>query len=202
MPLVFVHGVANRGGPKYKAGVKARDAFFRQFLLRSHTRADGTEVQIVNPYWGDLGGRLHWDGASLPAGDDVEKLGSEKEALLELYATALIDGDFESSDRAILPVARRSLCDAVDLLWAASVIDADPEDFDEANDFAALGAFVYAYAVANPSPDWLDEVANDNDLVERLEIEVALYAKGKNAGNEETLGLGGAAKGRGAEERT
>ncbi|WP_131812445.1 hypothetical protein [Mycobacterium mantenii] len=195
MPLVFIHGVANRGGPKYDAGVKARDALFRQFLLGSHRRSDGTAVQIVNPYWGHLGGRLRWNGASLPAGDNVEKLGSEKEALAELYASALLMGDFEPSDHAILPVARRSLSDAVDLLWAASVIDADPDDFDEVDDFAALGAFAYAYASANPSPDWLAAVADDDDLLDRLEIEVATYASRKHADNTETLGLGSKVKG-------
>jgi hypothetical protein len=45
LPLVFVDGVSNRQGPKYDAGVKARDALFRRFLLGSHRRSSGTEAR-------------------------------------------------------------------------------------------------------------------------------------------------------------
>ena len=187
MPLVFVHGVSNRQGPKYDAGVKARDALFRRFLLGSHRRSDGREVPIVNPYWGDLGGRLRWNGASLPAGDDVEALGSQKETLVELYTSALADDDFESPDQAILQVARRSLSDAVDLLWVASVVSIDPDDEDsDPKGLAALGDSAYSYALANPTPpDWLHEMNDDEDLISRLSVEVESYASGTTADNGE-----------------
>lgn len=202
MPLVFVHGVSNRQGPKYDAGVKARDALFRRFLLGSHRRSDGAEVPIVNPYWGDLGGRLRWNGASLPAGDDVEALGSQNETLVELYASALADDDFESSDQAILQVARRSLSDAVDLLWVASVVSIDPDDDTDPKGLAALGDSAYSYALANPTPpDWLHEMNDDEDLISRLSEEVESYASGTSADNGEAeaddwepLGLGDAAR--------
>ena len=47
LPLVFVDGVSNRQGPKYDAGVKARDALFRRFLLGSHRRSDGPRAVVA-----------------------------------------------------------------------------------------------------------------------------------------------------------
>lgn len=104
MPLVFVHGVANRMGDDYEAGVANRDALFGRFLLSSHRRPDDERVSIFNPYWGDHGGRLHWGGASLPL-EDFEVLGTPDDAtMLGLYTTASPGGKVEA-DRAILDVA-------------------------------------------------------------------------------------------------
>lgn len=191
MPLVFVHGVSNRLGKRYDAGVRARDTLFRSYLLSSRRRSDGAQIPILNPYWGDLGGKLRWNGASLPLDDDVESLGSGPEALAELYASALPDDDVELPDQVVLEVARRSLPAAVDLLWAASVIDGTPADFA----FVELAVPTYSYAVANPNPAWLGDVANDNELVTRLADEVQSgviddHAASGETEEWETLGLG------------
>ncbi|PJE04048.1 MAG: hypothetical protein CK428_28290 [Mycobacterium sp.] len=86
--------------------------------------------------------------------------------MLELFASALPDGDFDSSEQAVLKVARRSLPAAVDLLWAASVVANDPDDF------ANLAVPMCSYALANPHPTWLDEVSNDTELINRFAGEV------------------------------
>jgi hypothetical protein len=173
MPLVFVHGVANRMGDDYRAGVTTRDAMFRQFLLAGHRPVPGPSVRIRNPYWGDFGGRLAWNGASLPL-EDFEALGSDDAPFLALHASALPEGRVDAANQAVLLVARRSLQDAVDLLWSASALVAG----DEADALAALAVPARAYAVANPHPAWVTEVRNDDELVARLEREVAGFAGG------------------------
>jgi hypothetical protein len=163
MPLVFVHGVANRWGESYARGRDTRDAFFRRFLLRSL----GSRGSIRNPYWGDLGGRLRWNGASMPL-EDFESLGAEDATLLSLQAAADPDGAVTQPAAALLTVARRSLPEAVDLLWAAAALG--PAVPAEA--LAELGAAAYDYAEAHPRPAWLDDVRDDAQFLEALRHEV------------------------------
>ena len=164
MPLVFVHGVGNRLTDGYRAGEATRDALFRRFLLRDHRRGDGSAVPIENPFWGDLGGRLYWDGASLPR-EDFEALGANDASLVELHAAAQPEDPLRSADAAVLQVARRSLPDAIDLVWSAAALD----ETAEAEALAALAEPAAAYAAANLRPAWLDEVDNDQQFLTRLE---------------------------------
>ena len=163
MPLVFVHGVANRWGEGYARGRDTRDAFFRRFLLRSL----GSRGAIRNPYWGDLGGRLRWDGASMPL-EDFESLGTEDATFLSLQAAADPEGAVTQPAAALLTVARRSLPEAVDLVWAAAALgSAVPPDA-----LAELGDAAYAYAEAHPRPAWLADVRDDARFLEALRHEV------------------------------
>lgn len=181
MPLVFVHGVAVRSGPSYDAGVAVRDALLRRYVLAGHHRADGAPVTILNPYWGELGGRLHWSGASLPL-EDVEELGGEDADFVALDSGATPPDLTQSAaaDARVLAVARRSLPEAVDLLWGAAALagaglPAATVD-DDAARLAALAAPVARYAAANEHPAWLDEVRTDTELLTRLEREVDAFA--------------------------
>ena len=196
MPLVFVHGVANRMGDAYQRGVATRNALFRRFLLSAHSRSDGQEPVILSPYWGDKGGRLHWDGASLPL-EDFENLGvAENLPLVNLYATACPDGEVNEANRAVLDVAHRSLPEAVDLLWGVGALEhGNTKEGSDA--LAALGMQAWRYAQANPHPAWLDEVPNDQALIDRLAQEVEAYepvaASGLTKPQEwESLGIGDA----------
>jgi hypothetical protein len=166
VPLVFVHGVGNRLSGGYSAGQATRDALFRRFLLRDHRRGDGSAVVIENPFWGDLGGRLYWGGASLPL-EDFEALGGDDAVFIALHAAAQPDDPVTSADAAVLEVARGSLPDAIDLLWSASALT----ETGEAEALAALAVRAAAYAAAHPHPTWLADVANDQQLVTRLEQE-------------------------------
>lgn len=181
MPLVFVHGVAVRSGPSYDAGVAVRDALLRRYVLARHHRDDGAPVTILNPFWGELGGRLHWSGASLPL-EDVEALGGDDADLVALDASATPPDTTEAAaaDARVLAVARRSLPEAVDLLWSAAALAAAAQPAatldDDAAHLAALAAPVARYAAANPEPAWLDEVRTDTELLTRLEREVEAFA--------------------------
>ena len=46
MPLVFVHGVATRDLPQYRAAVAQRDALFKRLVISD-------DQVIFNPAWGD-----------------------------------------------------------------------------------------------------------------------------------------------------
>jgi len=190
--LVFIHGVATRAGVDYTAGVRTRDALFRGFLLASHRRRDGGPIEIESPYWGDHGAQLRWGGASVPT-TEVEALGSADAALADLHASALLDGEVESGHRVVLPVARRCLPNAVDLIWGASALVESGSDM-EAVELGRLAALVIAYANADPRPAWMAEVDNDQDLITRLQHEVDGYWAGA-AGQQrprpewETLGI-------------
>src|SRR5688572_3113523 len=126
MPLVFVHGVNTRFEPGYRDTVKARDALFKRLALDAI--ADPDHLTIVNPYWGDFAARFAWNHASLP-GSDVERMGPA-----DISAFLLSQSYDEQPDRdtAILTVARRSLTEAIDLLWAAGLAPvADEQVADE-----------------------------------------------------------------------
>jgi hypothetical protein len=48
MPLVFVHGVATRQTPEYRALVEQRDTLFKRLVM-------GEDDQIFDPDWGSNG---------------------------------------------------------------------------------------------------------------------------------------------------
>lgn len=180
MPLVFVHGVANRIGDDYEAGKATRDALFRRYLLARHRRTDGQPVTILSPYWGGFGARPRWNLASLPHGE-YEVLGGEDAPFVELGASApAVEPEGHIGDVArVLWAARSSLPAAVDLLWEASALDVERQDDQKmAEDAAALARLaepVRAYAEANPKPAWLAEVHTDQDFLTRLEQEVDAF---------------------------
>lgn len=65
MPIVFLHGVAARDGEPDAALWTDIATYLRRYV--APVLADDPEgVPIVKIYWGDLGVRLAWDGASLP----------------------------------------------------------------------------------------------------------------------------------------
>lgn len=171
MPMVFVHGVANRKSPAWLEAVRARDALFRRYLLASHRPDGGGPVEIFNPYWGDFGGKLHWGGASLPL-EDFAALEAGDAGFAVLYTAVNPDRCPESPAAVVLPVARESLPQAVDLLCAAAVrTGAAP-----AEGIAELAVRARAYAVAEPHPAWLAEIHDDRRLVDRLRREVEAAA--------------------------
>lgn len=163
MPLVFIHGVGTREGPGFEDAVAARDALFRRFLL-ARSVPDPAAVTITNPYWGRYGARPAWDHASLP-GDPVEALGPEDEDLAVVGAPIL---DERPPEEPLLATARRSLEEAVDLLWAAAAENAG----SAAEELAGLAVRAVDYARSDPHPAWLEEVGTDQELLAELERRV------------------------------
>jgi hypothetical protein len=61
MPIVFVHGV----GVRDEAAWLSTRAFLRRYIAPVIS-CDADKVQILQAYWGDLGVRFAWNGASRP----------------------------------------------------------------------------------------------------------------------------------------
>jgi len=163
MPLVFVHGVNVRSGTDYTQEVKARDALFRRFALSTIT-SDPDAVTIVNPYWGDYAAKFFWDYASLPP-SDVEVFGTEDEMTVLLLSTSLGER-MPNDETVILEVARSSLEEAIDLLWAISSTYATDEQ--STGRLATLAVDAIDYAKHNPHPEWLGSVTNDQQFLNEL----------------------------------
>jgi hypothetical protein len=165
MPLVFVHGVSNRDTSEYRDNELARDALLRQYILRR--LGGGTDnVAILNPYWGDHGVTFRWRNASLPESfGSMEKMGTDREPEdLRIGADALTPLGPVTPD--IVTMARRSLADAIDVVWAAALPAAQtPEG---AMSLAASSATAFDYAAAEPAPQWLDTATNDNFVASLL----------------------------------
>ncbi len=169
MPLVFVHGVANRLGPGYAKGSAMRQTLFQEYLLKPYAQAGGQPALVISPYWGDLGGRMRWMGASLPLGE-FEALGLDDATLLDLYTTTAPQAEPDKAARVLLVVAQKSLTQAVDLLWGSAALSGGDED-----EAAALATRVHAYAVSHDQPAWLYSVHNDERFLARLEQEVDAF---------------------------
>ena len=112
MPLVFVHGVSNRDSDEYRDTRTSRDSFFRVFIAPKLGLPEVTE--IFNPYWRDFGAKFRWKNRSVPeAFGGIETLGALDSEDLRLAADALATVGTDSTD--IVPIAKRSLQDAIDL---------------------------------------------------------------------------------------
>jgi len=64
MPIVFVHGVAQRNQKQFGAGV---EVFLREYVAPCLNAASPDSVVVESAYWGRLGAAYAWKGASVPA---------------------------------------------------------------------------------------------------------------------------------------
>lgn len=166
MPIVFVHGVGTRRDKAYKNATKTRIALMRSFLLPP-LHLDAHKVTFWNPYWGDDAATFAWRNASLPR-SSVEKFGPG-EALPALLISEMWEGKVPEPARIVLETARRSMTDAVDLLWAAA---SERASETEADALAELAVHATALAMYEPVPNWIRTVNNDKEFLHRLTQEL------------------------------
>lgn len=175
MPVVFVHGVGVRENETYDSNVKQRNKAIKELVL-SQLDLKPHHVNVFNPYWGKYATDLKWGGASLPS-RQVESLDlfldtSTQEYRDEQLLTELLSGMDIVSDKPnkmLKTIASESLTVAVDLLFAlASEKLASGQDDEELTELIRQSERLYAYAEAEPEPDWLATVNTDNDFVEKL----------------------------------
>ena len=164
MPLVFVHGVNVRASPDFHKNVEIRDSFFARFALDA-VAPDARKATILNPYWGDLGAKFAWNHAALPPGD-FESFGSEEELLALLLRHSLGD-QAPDRDTVLLDVARHSLADAIDLLWAVSAEQVG-DNKERASTLADLAVRAMNYAHHHPNPSWLASVTDNRQFLREL----------------------------------
>ena len=167
MPLVFVHGVSNRDTPQYRDNQFARDAFLRTLVVPALGLVE-ENFHIFNPYWGDDGVTFRWENASLPeSASDVETFGAADPTDLRIAADVLA---VASPDAPEIPaVARRSLVEAVEIIWSAALpMAATPE---QANALAKSYKQARLYVASNPKPQWL-ATAKSGNFVDQLLFEL------------------------------
>jgi hypothetical protein len=69
MPIVFVHGVANRSdSPDYSAGLQSIERLLREYVCPIISPTDAAGVEFIAPYWGGVGVRFAWNRVCCPAG--------------------------------------------------------------------------------------------------------------------------------------
>jgi hypothetical protein len=183
MALVFVHGVATRRDPDYERGVAARNAFFRRYVFPALGWDEGLDP--FNAYWGGDAAEFRWHHASLPQ-EDVEEFGPSApvEAVI-LAETAAPEGI--DAEKPLSTLARRSVEDAVDLVFASAA--------QEVNDRGEVEALV---AMAYRASERMAELRQDPRLVqasnddEWLEALAAMLAKAEAAAETEVEAFGGA----------
>lgn len=163
MPLVFVHGVSNRNTPQYRDNQFARDALLRTLVVPA-LGPDGENFQIFNPYWGDDGATFRWENASLPeTASDTETFGALDSTDLRIAADVLAVASPDAPD--IVAVAKRSLAEAIDIIWSVALpLAATPP---EANALAESYNQARLYVASNPKPEWLT-TAKSGNLVDQL----------------------------------
>jgi hypothetical protein len=171
MPLVFVHGVANRWGPDQARAERDLRVLF-QTVCFPLVRNDPEAVAIYTPFWGDLGGNPSAGGAfsTLPTAGGFEKFGGGA-VYPEMLTRDLVQVIGTQPDQPLLATARQvSLPCAVDLLWAC--VEESVQDEKVLKDTAKFIAQALDLAERLPSPNWLNEISSDLQLVLRLKQEV------------------------------
>jgi hypothetical protein len=168
MPIVFVHGVNTRKGKEYDEQVKRRDDYFKRLAFKGLAAHDA--VTIFNPYWGDNAAMFSWNLASLPIAG-TERFGGEDQDVA-LLASSFLQGVAAPREKVVLQIAKSSLIDAIDLLWATRRIDTN-----STSDLASLGRRAIAYAQEHPQPDWLRDLENDQQLVNELAFHVTDWTR-------------------------
>lgn len=87
MPLVFVHGVATRQNPEYRAFVKQRDALFKRLVM-------GSDDHIFDPDWGSTGvSFFHRGWVPKPSANEVFNFGTPIAAGENSIASAVASRD-------------------------------------------------------------------------------------------------------------
>lgn len=178
MPIVFVHGVNNRDGDDYRDNQTGRNGFLREIVGPVLGLPPG-DLYLGSPYWGGDAAKFAWNMAVLPdASENYEKFGgSDVEAFgrtVDLIAESHIKG-------GVVENAKRDFAETVDLLYAATLAGTTTEE--EARDIATSYLRASAYAAAHPSPEWLDDVTDENFA--------DVLNKRANASADESFGAGG-----------
>ncbi|MEU4237725.1 hypothetical protein [Actinoplanes sp. NPDC026619] len=161
MPIVFIHGVANRRDHAYLRDENIRNALFRRFL--GPVIEDPPDTPVTNPYWGDSGAAFRWNHRSLP-GSGIERFGPDDGD--ELLISAHLAGETPDESRILVDTAARSVADAVDLLLTFAAPENDDETAVE--EFADLADRVTALVPELTGSRGLELAGSDEEALDHL----------------------------------
>jgi hypothetical protein len=171
MPLAFIHGVANRPGPDYDKAVETRNSFFSQTVLKRILK--DSRQKIFNPMWSAEIPNFSKSNPVIPPIDF-------KGEFAAFGATSALEDDEPvifakdtPKEKILLTLARQSFPDVIDKIWDETLqhqeLAGEPVKQGLAVD---AGAVASAYAKAHPKPAWLSQIADDDEFLDRLEIEL------------------------------
>ena len=166
MPLVFIHGVANRESESYPEKVANRDSFFRQTVLKKII--GNSKATIYNPMWGKLIPDFPKDNPIIPSVDPkgVSAFGGSDQLV---DAAAVIVGDAPPANEVLTTLARQSFGDFVDALWLHAATNPAISDQDDVvSEIVELGMIASAYVAEHPQPGWVGDAADDDELIEKF----------------------------------
>ncbi|MEZ6063577.1 MAG: hypothetical protein R3C19_24775 [Planctomycetaceae bacterium] len=185
MAIVFVHGVNNRAGAAYAAEVASRKRFLQRHFSGAGVDGKllGNPVGVTSPYWGDLGVTFNWNMASLPK-SKLQALGgaggTDEAALIALVRDALPG---EIGPEPLTALAKHDFRAAVDVISELAINSAQQGSEAQVAEFIVA---IAEYADANPQPDWIAGIQNDQSLLTTLEDKV------KQQSGVQSLGVGAA----------
>lgn len=176
MPIVFVHGVANRDSPEYRVHARERDNFFRSTLL--------PKAQVFDPYWGGQGVKFNplmpWiplpdanprfdSGPAVGGERGLSRLASENPELAidTAFTAALTQSAQDSAGQAVVgdtaalgDQQRRLFLAAVDYIEKGTDRDAFAAAGTDADFYDALLAQIEPQSEAQPTMGWLKDSAS------------------------------------------
>jgi hypothetical protein len=179
MPIVFVHGVANRSSQENDELVALRRRMFKATVLKHYL---GSEDDLyLSPMWGDLVPEFPKPNPIIPSTDMsathyVALGGAEADdAMLPSFYV----GVPLPKGQRLLALARQSFPSYIDQIWQAAALS--PQIRSNAEQFAELaeaGISIAGYAIENPRPAWLDAVKNDKELKDKFAEELEKWRRG------------------------
>src|SRR6266568_979411 len=185
MPLVFVHGVANRRTPDYERGVAARNALFRRYLYPAFGWDD--RVDPFTAYWGGDAAEFRWHHASLPE-EDVEAFGSA-ESVEDVLLAQVSGGRDVDTNAPLSSLARHSVEGAVDLLWASTAQEVGETEVAQA--LAALARLASDRMAELESDPALTQAVDDDEWITALAGRLEEAEPGSADEIDEVEGFGG-----------
>jgi hypothetical protein len=154
--VVFVHGVATRGGPEYEDQKNNRDRLLKEAVFRENTA-------ILNPLWGDLMPPLAFNGDSFKK-DKVQ-------ALSLAGGMTAVTAPQDATATSVLPqIAAKTPASAVDILFTERITRANAQGMPLSD--ADVKAFVAVVDLLDPGapgdPSALAGARSDVEFVRQL----------------------------------
>ncbi|CAN5265909.1 hypothetical protein BH10CYA1_BH10CYA1_36280 [soil metagenome] len=193
MPLVFVHGVNVRLGPKYEKEMQQRNQYFVNIFYKLLGRPFSAE-RVISPYWGDLATSMTSGNPFLPtrkhdaaspkdrahpnhSSDPNADSDSNQESHLcgELIGDQLHDHDLDGG--SLIDMARtESISKVVDLVIATASEQALDSSLEHAEALSELAFSALdlsrRFKSLDEQVEWLEGVVDDAQLLLKIESEL------------------------------
>lgn len=178
MPLVFVHGVNVRLGPKYEKEMQQRNQYFVNIFYKLLGR-QFSEDRVISPYWGDLATNTTCGNPYLPHSKFETVLNRDRRELHDesFDATEESWDDGETSGRSLLNLARTdSISKVFDIVIAAASEQSLDSSLEHARALSelALSALDLSrrFKSVDEQVEWLEGVVDDAQLLLKIEDEL------------------------------